>query len=93
MSFNYKKPSVGQNTSCTSSKKKIKHFSYSSNDKIGKGFSSIVYKGCNELTSNNCSKFRLDCSDQSYRYERSQGFDKQGNARLLNRSTYYIEPY
>lgn len=93
MSFNHKKPLSGQNMSCTSSKKKIKHFSYSINDKIGKGFSSIVYKGCNELTSNDSSKFRLDCSSQSYRYERCQGFDKQGNARLLNRSTYHIESY
>lgn len=27
-------------------KKKVKNFAYSSSDKIGKGFSSIVYKGC-----------------------------------------------
>ena len=33
------------------SRKKIKHFSYSPFDKIGKGFSSIVYRGTNDNTS------------------------------------------
>lgn len=33
------------------SRKKIKHFSYSPFDKIGKGFSSIVYRGTNDHTS------------------------------------------
>jgi hypothetical protein len=32
-------------------KRKIKHFSYSECDRIGKGYSSIVYKGTNNLTS------------------------------------------
>lgn len=32
-------------------RKKIKHFSYSEGDRIGKGYSSIVYKATNELTS------------------------------------------
>ncbi len=32
-------------------RKKIKHFSYSPYDKIGKGFSSIVYRGTNDTTS------------------------------------------
>lgn len=36
-------------------KKKIKHFSYSESDRIGKGYSSIVYKGVNTLTSINKS--------------------------------------
>lgn len=52
LSYNYSKPSSIQNTSSNQMKKKIKHFSYSSTDKIGKGFSSIVYKGSNDLTSN-----------------------------------------
>jgi hypothetical protein len=34
-----------------SSRKKIKHFSYSPFDKIGKGFSSVVYRGTNDNTS------------------------------------------
>jgi len=37
------------------SRKKIKNYSYSSTDKIGKGFSSIVYRGTND----NTSKFYL----------------------------------
>ena len=32
-------------------RKKIKNFTYSENDRIGKGYSSIVYRGLNELTS------------------------------------------
>lgn len=32
-------------------RKKIKHFSYSPLDKIGKGFSSVVYRGTNDNTS------------------------------------------
>ena len=32
-------------------RRKIKHFSFSEADRIGKGYSSIVYKGTNELTS------------------------------------------
>jgi len=31
--------------------KKVKHFSYQSTDRIGKGYSSVVYKGNNSLTS------------------------------------------
>lgn len=50
MSYNYKKPSTAIGSS-TDIKNKIKHFSYSMSDKIGKGFSSIVYKGMNDLTS------------------------------------------
>ena len=37
--------------SSANNKKKIKHFSYSESDKIGKGYSSIVYKGTNTTTS------------------------------------------
>jgi hypothetical protein len=33
--------------------KKIKNYSYNLADRIGKGFSSIVYKGINDTTSNN----------------------------------------
>ncbi len=32
-------------------RKKIKKYSYSPSDKIGKGFSSVVYKGTNDETS------------------------------------------
>ncbi len=51
LSYNYKKPSTSHQSSSSDSRKKIKHFSYSYSDKIGKGFSSIVYKGTNDLTS------------------------------------------
>lgn len=34
-------------------KKKIKNFAYSTLDRIGKGYSSIVYKGINETTGKN----------------------------------------
>ena len=51
LSYNYKKPSTSHGSSSSDSRKKIKHFSYSHSDKIGKGFSSIVYKGTNDLTS------------------------------------------
>lgn len=51
LSYNYKKPTTSHGYSASDSKKKIKHFSYSHVDKIGKGFSSIVYKGTNDLTS------------------------------------------
>jgi len=39
------------NHSATNIKKKIKHFSYSPEDKIGKGYSSVVFKGVNDLNS------------------------------------------
>jgi hypothetical protein len=32
------------------SRRKIKHFSYSASDRIGKGYSSVVYKGKNDNT-------------------------------------------
>lgn len=51
LSYNYNKPGSSNGYSSSSSRKKIKHFSYSHSDKIGKGFSSIVYKGTNDLTS------------------------------------------
>ncbi len=45
---NYKKDSFSNQLNISSTnKKKIKNFSYNFNDKIGKGFSSIVYKGTN----------------------------------------------
>jgi hypothetical protein len=37
----------------TNINKKIKNYSYNLVDRIGKGFSSIVYKGINDTTSNN----------------------------------------
>lgn len=36
-------------------RKKIKHFSYSSSDRIGKGYSSVVYRGKNDQTGNKSS--------------------------------------
>ena len=51
LSYNYKKPSTSHGSTSGDSRKKIKNFSYSMTDKIGKGFSSIVYKGTNDLTS------------------------------------------
>ena len=54
--FNYYQQSTkalsykGQNYSSYGTKK-IGNFSYSSSDKIGKGFSSVVYKGTNDNTS------------------------------------------
>lgn len=38
-------------TSTVSNLKKIKNYSYSPLDKIGKGFSSIVYRGTNDQNS------------------------------------------
>lgn len=35
-------------------KKKLEHFSYNLSDAIGKGYSSQVFKGKNDLTSNDC---------------------------------------
>jgi hypothetical protein len=46
----YRNDLFGGNSSQTN-RRKIKHFSYGSHDKIGKGYSSIVYKGTNDLTS------------------------------------------
>jgi hypothetical protein len=45
----YKREPLGQLAS--QNKKKVKHFTYNHDDKIGKGYSSIVYKGTNELNS------------------------------------------
>ena len=39
-------------TSSYQGPKKIKNFTYLPEDRIGKGYSSVVYKGKNELTSN-----------------------------------------
>ena len=35
----------------SSNRRKIKDFSYNHMDRIGKGFSSVVYRGTNDLTS------------------------------------------
>ena len=51
LSYNNSKPSSVNLNSSQPLRKKIKNFSYNMNDKIGKGFSSIVYKGSNDLTS------------------------------------------
>jgi hypothetical protein len=39
-------------STCPPGHKKIKDYSYNPVDRIGKGFSSIVYKGINDNTSN-----------------------------------------
>ena len=49
---------VGGN-SLSLNKKKVKNFSYSISDKVGKGYSSIVYKGTNE--DNSKSNSIQDC--------------------------------
>ena len=41
-----------QQRSQNAGSKKVKHFSYSSDNRIGKGYSSLVYRGCNQLSSN-----------------------------------------
>jgi len=46
-----KKDSFPLNQSSNLHCKKIKDYSYNPNDRIGKGFSSIVYKGTNDETS------------------------------------------
>ena len=40
-----------EKTNAGIAQKKIKHFSYQSTDRIGKGFSSVVYRGTNDNTS------------------------------------------
>ena len=40
-------------SSSSNSRKKIKDYSYGYIDRIGKGFSSVVYKGTNDVTSKN----------------------------------------
>lgn len=40
------------NSASSNGSKKIKDYSYNPVDRIGKGFSSIVYKGTNDVTSN-----------------------------------------
>lgn len=57
-SNNQKFENRGRSASFGNAKKKIKHFSYQLTDRIGKGFSSVVYKGTNENTSN--TKSNLD---------------------------------
>lgn len=46
------------------SRKKIKNYSYSLTDRIGKGFSSIVYKGQNDDSSKKffCATILMFCS-------------------------------
>lgn len=93
LSYNYKKPSSLYPGSSSESKKKIKHFSYSPADKIGKGFSSIVYKGSNDLTSIYLTISRRNRCYQSHRHERCQRLDIKVNARLLDWSLDNFEPW
>ena len=44
--------------SSTAMRKKIKNFSYHKDDKLGKGFSSVVYKGKNDDTGIHCDYSR-----------------------------------
>lgn len=48
---NTKRDLLGPSVNVSSGRKKIKDYSYSTIDRIGKGFSSIVYKGVNDRTS------------------------------------------
>ena len=48
---NTKRDLLGPSTNVSTGRKKIKDYSYSTIDRIGKGFSSIVYKGVNDRTS------------------------------------------
>jgi len=41
----------GHSSSLSTNRKKVKDFSYHPSDKIGKGFSSVVFKGTNDNTS------------------------------------------
>lgn len=43
-------------------RKKIENYSFLMNDRIGKGFSSIVYRGLNDLTSTILCDLRLSGS-------------------------------
>ena len=45
-------------SSSSNSRKKIKDYSYGYIDRIGKGFSSVVYKGTNDVTSKNISRMK-----------------------------------
>ena len=49
MNNNYRRDLSAPHSS--SHRKKIKNFSYSESDRIGKGYSSIVYRGTNDTTS------------------------------------------
>ena len=42
---------IGHSSSMNGGRKKIKDYSYNPSYRIGKGFSSIVYKGTNDNTS------------------------------------------
>lgn len=69
------------------SRKKIEDYSYGLFDKIGKGFSSVVYKGRNDLTGRTLSLagisqpnsipyhwlFSGDSGHQGYRHEGGEG--------------------
>lgn len=48
----------GHSASFGNPRKKIRQYSYHPTDRIGKGFSSIVYKGTDDTTSKRLIKFR-----------------------------------
>lgn len=50
-SNNNRKDLGAHSASLGAAKKKVKEYSYSPSDRIGKGFSSVVYKGTNDNTS------------------------------------------
>ena len=58
--------------SLASIKKKINQYSYLQNESIGKGYSSCVYKGSNDLTGRCIHKCRLISGHQAHRYEECQ---------------------
>lgn len=85
-----------------SSVKKIKHFSYNPIDSIGKGFSSVVYRGQNDNTSKSISCMlahaiptssltypRINCCHQGHRYAGYPRFCRTGDARLRNLGHYH----
>lgn len=94
-------------TLSTGSRKKIEQYSYSLNDKIGKGYSSIVYRGRNDETSKEFCKgqprlpspclpsssyLRWNSGSEGHRHEEHQGFHCQGNAPMWNLSIEDTEP-
>jgi predicted Ser/Thr protein kinase len=46
---------MNYNTDCNITRKKIENYSYQTGSQIGKGYSSQVFKGKNDITSNSFS--------------------------------------
>jgi hypothetical protein len=42
---------MNKNTDSINTRKKLEDYSFSLNHNIGKGYSSCVYRGCNDITS------------------------------------------